>query len=75
MGNDLVATDATCCRLMGLPPERIVHVALGAHKRRGRIKADEIELVGEKIEHLMQQFEPPPRFEKITLPVEKAATC
>lgn len=75
MGNDLVATDATCCRLMGLPPERIVHVALGAHKRLGRIKADEIELVGEKIEHLMQQFEPPPRFEKITLPVEKAATC
>jgi uncharacterized protein (DUF362 family) len=68
MGNDLVATDATGCRLMGLPAERIVHIALGAHKRLGRIKADEIEQVGEAIESLPQEFELPPRFEKITLP-------
>jgi len=70
MGNDLVAVDATGCRLMGLPAERIVHVALGAHKRLGRIKSEEFELLGEAIESLKQQFELPPRFEKITLPVE-----
>jgi len=70
MGNDLVAADATGARLMGLPAERIVHIALGAHKRLGRIKAEEIEQVGEAIAVLAQDFELPPRFEKIVLPAE-----
>jgi len=67
MGNDLVATDATACRLMGLPAERIVHIALAAHKRLGRIKPEEIEQLGETIESLKSDFELPPRFDKITL--------
>lgn len=73
MGNDLVAVDATCCRLMGLPAERIAHVALGAHKKLGRLDADKIEQLGEPIAALAQQFAPPPRFDKILLPVEKSA--
>jgi len=68
MGNDLVATDATGCRLMGLPTERIVHVMLGAHKRLGRVRVEEIQQIGEAIEALAQTFERPPRFEKIVLP-------
>src|SRR5947208_17185361 len=66
MGIDLVAVDATCCRLMGLPPERIVHVAMAAHKRLGRIEPAGIEQAGERVEALAQVFELPPRFEKIT---------
>ena len=30
MGADLVAVDATCCRLMGLPPERVPTLMLAA---------------------------------------------
>ncbi|HVK18514.1 MAG TPA: DUF362 domain-containing protein, partial [Fimbriiglobus sp.] len=33
MGADLVAVDATCCRLMGLPPERLPTLMLAAEKR------------------------------------------
>jgi uncharacterized protein (DUF362 family) len=74
MGNDLVATDATCCRLMGLPAERIVHLMMGADKRLGRIKAEQIEQLGESIASAAQQFELPPRFEKITLPEPAAGS-
>ena len=35
MGMDLVAVDATCCRLMHLPPERIPTVMLAEQKRLG----------------------------------------
>lgn len=66
MGNDLVAVDATGCRLMGLPAEQICHVALGAHKRLGRMSG--FELLGEPVADLAQSFERPPRWEKIILP-------
>ncbi len=68
MGTDLVAVDATCCRLMGLPAERIVHLALGAHKKLGRLKEAEIEQLGEAIASLAQPFAPPPRFDKLLMP-------
>ena len=42
MGLDLVAVDATCCRLMGLPPERLPTLMLGADKRLGRIREADI---------------------------------
>jgi hypothetical protein len=58
---------------MGLPAERIAHVALGAHKKLGRLDADKIEQLGEPIAALAQAFAPPPRFDKILLPVEKSA--
>jgi uncharacterized protein (DUF362 family) len=67
MGTDLVAVDATCCRLMGLPAERIVHLALGAHKKLGRIKEAEIEQLGEAIAKLATPFAPPPNFEKLLM--------
>jgi uncharacterized protein (DUF362 family) len=73
MGNDLVATDATGCRLMGLPTERIAHVVLGARKRLGRMRVDDIQQVGETIESLAQTFERPPRFNQIALPEPAAA--
>jgi uncharacterized protein (DUF362 family) len=63
MGTDLVAVDATCCRLMGLPAERIAHLALGNMKRLGRLRESEIMQLGESIKQLAQDFQRPPRFE------------
>jgi uncharacterized protein (DUF362 family) len=68
MGADLVAVDATCCRLMGLPAERIAHLALGALKKLGRLREAEIAQLGESVAALAQPFAPPPRFDKLLLP-------
>ncbi len=68
MGQDLVAVDATGARLMGLPAERIPHLALGAHKKLGRIAEAEIEQLGEPIEALAQEFVRPPYFERGLMP-------
>lgn len=65
MGHDLVATDATCCRLMRLDPERIGYLVLGHMKRLGRLKADEIPQLGEAIEALAQPFATVPHLEQI----------
>lgn len=73
MGIDLVAVDATCCRLIGLPPERVPTLALGAMKKLGRIKEEEIPQIGEPIAKLAQTFEMPPKIEKQLVPVPKTA--
>jgi uncharacterized protein (DUF362 family) len=73
MGTDLVAVDASCCRLMGLPAERIPHLALGAAKKLGRIDAAAIEQVGESIATLAQSFATPPKFDKVLLPTARPA--
>lgn len=68
MSNDLVAADASGCRLMGLDPAKIVHIAVAAQKRLGRLGPDGVEFFGAPLEELAQSFEKPPRYEKITLP-------
>lgn len=57
MGHDLVALDATCCRLMMLDPEKIGYLVLGAMKKLGRLKEGDIPQLGEKIADLAQAFE------------------
>src|SRR4029079_14208167 len=47
MGIDLVAVDATCCRLMKLPVERIPTLVLGAQMKLGRIAEADIQQIGE----------------------------
>src|SRR6185295_2291773 len=42
MGMDLVAVDATCCRLMGLPPERVLTLMIAQEKRLGTVAEDKI---------------------------------
>lgn len=73
MGNDLVAVDATCCRLMRLPPERVPTLVLAAIKRLGRLRESDIPQVGEPIEALATEFELPPLIEKNLLSEEQAA--
>ena len=57
MGHDLVAVDATCCRLMMLDPDKIGYLVLGAMKKLGRMREAEIPQLGESIASLAQPFE------------------
>jgi uncharacterized protein (DUF362 family) len=57
MGCDLVAVDATCCRLMQLDPEKIGYLVLGARKKLGLLSTSQIQQIGEKIEDRAQVFE------------------
>lgn len=57
MGHDLVALDATCCRLMMLDPEKIGYLALGQMKKLGRLRETEIPQLGEAIGALAQPFD------------------
>ncbi len=74
MGADLVAVDATCCRLMKLMPERLPTLLLGTSKRLGRIKETEIPQLGEAIADLATEFELPPLVESNLLSIEQAGT-
>lgn len=65
MGNDLVAVDATCCRLMKLNPELIAYLSLGQVKRLGLLRTQEIQQVGEPIEALAQPFSTVPQFDGV----------
>ena len=71
MGADPVAVDATCARLMGIPPERIPTLVYAAAKRVGRLAEAEIPQVGEAIASVAQQFELPPKVERELLPAPK----
>jgi uncharacterized protein (DUF362 family) len=62
MGTDLVAVDATCCRLMKLDPEKIAYLVLGAQKKLGLLRAAEIQQIGESIAALAQPFATVPHF-------------
>lgn len=67
MGCDLVAVDATCCRLMQLDPERLGYLVLGYRKKLGLVREGEIEQVGEPIASLAQPFATVPQFTPICL--------
>jgi uncharacterized protein (DUF362 family) len=62
MGTDLLAVDASCCRLMKLNPERVGYLVLGYHKKLGLLHEREIEQIGERIEGLARPFETLPQF-------------
>ena len=65
MGHDLVAVDATCCRLMMLDPDKIGYLVLGHMKKLGRIKEAEIAQLGESIATLAQAFDTVPHLEEL----------
>jgi uncharacterized protein (DUF362 family) len=54
-GDDPVAVDATCCRVMGLIPERIKYLA-AAGTMLGHINVDKIQQVGEAIAAVRSKF-------------------
>ncbi len=62
MGCDLVAVDATCCRLMQLDPERVGYLVMGQRKKLGQLAAAHIQQLGETIEGRAQPFATVPHF-------------
>lgn len=62
MGADPLAVDATCCRVMGLLPEKVAHLALGEERRLGVLQEKDIVQLGAAIADLRKPFEPHPRF-------------
>ncbi|HJZ93510.1 MAG TPA: DUF362 domain-containing protein [Gemmataceae bacterium] len=73
MGIDLVAVDATCCRLMKLPAERIPTLVLGARMKLGRLAEAEIPQIGDSISKWAQPYEWPPQLEKLLIPAKAVA--
>jgi len=63
-GNDPVAVDATCCRIMGLLPEKIKYLA-GAGTLLGHLNHDKIEQLGESIASVRTPFAVLKEFEGI----------
>lgn len=53
-GTDVVATDATACRIMGIDPHEIKHVLKAADEGMGEI--DDVQVVGEKLETVSRPF-------------------
>jgi uncharacterized protein (DUF362 family) len=70
MGIDPLAVDATGCRLMGLPPERLPTLALAEQKRLGVLKEEQIPQLGEPLAALAQRFELPPQIETQMVPTK-----
>jgi uncharacterized protein (DUF362 family) len=67
MGTDLVAVDATCCRLMQLDPTRLDYLRLAYHKKLGLLHEGEIRQLGEDVAHLARPFETLPQFRELYL--------
>ena len=65
MGADLLAVDATCCRLMQLDPDQIGYLVLGHGKKLGRFHEPEIPQLGEAIVSLSQPFDTVPHLHKL----------
>lgn len=58
--DDPLAADATCCRLMGIDPNRVRHLQLASPL--GNLESERIEQRGERIERVTQQFDLLPEF-------------
>jgi uncharacterized protein (DUF362 family) len=63
-GNDPVAVDATCCRVMGLRPERVKYL-VQAGTMLGHVQVDKIQQVGESIESVRRVFQVLPAFHQL----------
>jgi uncharacterized protein (DUF362 family) len=55
MGRDLVAVDATCCRIMGINPEKVEYLKLAADL--GHIHDSRIEQRGESVRAVHMDFQ------------------
>jgi uncharacterized protein (DUF362 family) len=56
MGSDLVAVDATCCRLMQLDPARVAYLVMGSVKKLGHLAEAQIKQVGDTIAQHSRPF-------------------
>jgi len=64
LGNDPVAVDATCARIMGLVPERIEHLAQASYLL-GHLRDEKIQQIGESIASVRTPFKVLPAFRRL----------
>jgi uncharacterized protein (DUF362 family) len=55
-GREVVAVDATACRVMGIDPFEIYHIRQAYEKEFGEMTQDRIQLVGNSIEEVARKF-------------------
>jgi len=65
MGQDLVAVDATCARVMGLRAERINFLRM-AGEFLGNVEAGSIEQRGEPLQRFRTTFQVSPQFKNLS---------
>jgi hypothetical protein len=67
-GQDAVAVDAVCTRIMRMEPADIRHIKLAAEANLGTMNFDEIEIQGEKLERVIPEYfeKPPSTIEEIS---------
>ncbi len=63
MGHDFVAVDATCCRIMGIDPEKVDYLRMAADM--GHIRAQRIEQRGETVHSVESWFELTAKFKHL----------
>jgi uncharacterized protein (DUF362 family) len=61
VGNDLVAVDSTCARLIGFDPAQIDYLAFANWAGIGFMAQEKIDLVGEAMANLRRTFAKPPQ--------------
>ncbi len=62
-GSDAVAVDATCCRIMGIDPERVRYLTLAAEAQQTK----RVEVIGERIAAVRTDFDLAPGFDSLRL--------
>jgi uncharacterized protein (DUF362 family) len=67
MGSDLVAVDATCCRLMELDPTRVAYLLMGNMKKLGHLGEPQIKQLGETISQRSKPFATVEHFQNFRL--------
>ncbi|HZP41021.1 MAG TPA: DUF362 domain-containing protein [Candidatus Binatia bacterium] len=73
VGADLASVDATCCRLMGLRPERVEYLVAAADVH-GSIAAADVEIAGARLAGLVRPYRPPATFPRLQAPGIDAGT-
>ncbi len=68
-GQDMVAVDATCCRLMRIDPLKIEYLRLASGGQYAYVTETNIRQIGEAIPALATPFELPPDFPNLRLEV------
>jgi uncharacterized protein (DUF362 family) len=63
MGQDMVAVDATCCRIMAIDPLKIRYLDLVAHRTGWH--PDDVRQIGELTAAVRSPFDLPPGFERL----------
>jgi len=66
MGSDLPAVDATCCRIMGIDPEKVEYLSMASNKL-GITEESRIEQRGERLVDVRTNFNLIKRFDQLRL--------